>query len=356
MRPIITLNTTVIDQGIVVSEKGESFMKTKHGRWFLALLIAFIFLSISLLALALENQSSKAKIAVVNGSVITKENFDREMGRVRQHFLRAGKPLTDSQIPKIKKQVIESLIDFELLYQESQKKEIKVEEAEVDVQITKMRKRFPNEVEFKNALTRMNYSESQLKAHIKKSLATQQFIGTYIAKNYTVSDQEIKDFYESNPKLFQQPEEVRASHILIKVEPQANESQKAVAQKKMKEIQDKLKNGEDFAALAKKFSQCPSGAKNGDLGYFSRGKMVKPFEEAAFALKPGEVSDIVETKFGYHLIKVIDKKPKKNLTLEDSKYRIGNYLNQKKAQKEVKLYVQKLKENAKIERLVPESP
>ena len=221
-------------------------------------------------------------------------------------------------------------------------KEIKVEEAEVDVQITKMRKRFPNEVEFKNALTRMNYSESQLKAHIKKSLATQQFIGTYIAKNYTVSDQEIKDFYESNPKLFQQPEEVRASHILIKVEPQANESQKAVAQKKMKEIQDKLKNGEDFAALAKKFSQCPSGAKNGDLGYFSRGKMVKPFEEVAFALKPGEVSDVVETQFGFHLIKLVEISVSYKRDFEDVKTELIERERRKYQKEELTKYIDEI--------------
>ena len=331
-------------------------METKHGRWFWALLVALVFLSISLLALALENHPSKGKIAVVNGSVIMQEDFDREMGRVRQQFLRSGKPLTDSQIPTIKKQVLESLIDFELLYQESQKKAIKIDEAAVDEQVMKMKKRFPTEAEFKNAVTKMNFSETALKAHIKRSLATQQFIGTYIGKNDTVSDQEIKAFYESHPNLFKQPEQVRASHILIKVEPQANESQKAVAQKKMEDIQNKQKKGEDFAALAKEFSQCPSSSKNGDLGYFSRGKMLKPFEEAAFALKPGEVSDIVETRFGYHLIKVTDKKSENTIAFDEAKYRIGAYLNQKKVQKEVKLYVQKLKEKAKVERLLSESP
>ena len=331
-------------------------MKAKHVRWFWALLVALVFLSISLLALALETQPSKGKIAVVNGSVITQEDFDREMGRVRQQFLRSGKPLIDSQIPKIKKEVLENLIDFELLYQESRKKAIKVDEAEVDEQVMKMKKRFPTEAEFKNALIKQNFSETAIKAHIKRGLATQQFIGTYIAKNATASDQEIKAFYESHPNLFKQPEQVRASHILIKVEPQANESQKAAAQKKMEKIQNKLKKGEDFAALAKEFSQCPSSAKNGDLGYFSRGKMAKPFEEAAFALKPGEVSDIVETRFGYHLIKVTDKKSENAIAFEAIKDRLGKYLKQKNVQKEVKLYVQKLKEKAKVERLLTESP
>ncbi len=319
-------------------------------------MVALIFSSISLLVLASENQSSKDTIAVVNGSVITQEELDREIDRIRQEFLSKGKSLNDSQIPKIKEEVLESLIDFELLYQESQNKAIKIEKGTIDEYIMKMKKQFPTEAEFKNTLTTLNLTETTLKAQIKRRLAIEQFISTYLAKNTTVSDQEIKDFYEKDPTLFKQPEQVRASHILIKIDPQANESQKATSKKKMQEIQNKLKNGEDFAALAKEFSQCPSSAKNGDLGYFGRGNMVKPFEEVSFALKTGEVSDIVETQFGYHLIKVTDKKPESTLPFENIKDRLGKYLKQNKVQKDVKLYVQKLKEKANVERFLAENP
>jgi peptidyl-prolyl cis-trans isomerase C len=187
-------------------------------------------------------------------------------------------------------------------------------------------------------------------------LAIQQFIDAHIAQKATVSDQEIKTFYESRPALFKQPEQVRASHILIKVEPQADESHKTAARKKIQKIQQRLQKGEDLAALAQEFSQCPSSAKGGDLGYFRRGQMVKPFEEAAFALKPGEVSDVVETKFGYHLIKVIEKKSETTIAFEDIKDRLEQYLKQEKVQKEVSLYAQKLKEKAKVERFLTQGP
>jgi peptidyl-prolyl cis-trans isomerase C len=167
-----------------------------------------------------------------------------------------------------------------------------------------------------------------------------------------VSDEESKTYYDSHPDLFKQPERVRARHILIKVDPGADESQKAEARKKIKEIQEKVQKGEDFAALAKESSEGPSSAKGGDLGYFRRGQMVKSFEEAAFRLQPGEVSEIVETGYGYHLIMVIDKKPETTIAYKDVKDRLEQHLKREKVRKEVSLYVEKLEEKAKVERFL----
>jgi len=328
-------------------------MKIKSGRWFWALLVVLVFLSIALLALALEKQPSEGTIAVVNGSVITQEDFDREMSRVQRQLLNMGKHINDSQMPGIKKEVLENLIDFELLYQETQRKGIKIDEATINEQAMTLKKRFPSEAEFKSALTKANLSETAIKTQIARGLAIKQLIG-YVSKKATVSGQEIKAFYESHPNLFKQPEQVRASHILIKVDPQADKGKRAEAQKKIKEIQQKLQKGEDFATLAKTLSEGPTKAKGGDLGYFSRGRMVKSFEEAAFALRPNEVSDIVVTKFGYHLIKVIEKRPETTTAFEDAKDKLGQYLKQQKVQKEVSIYVHELKEKAKVEKFLTE--
>jgi peptidyl-prolyl cis-trans isomerase C len=329
-------------------------MKIKSGRWIWALAATSAAVSVAFIALALEKQPSKDTIAVVNGSEITQEDFDREMGRVKRQLLNMGKHLNDSQMPGIKKEVLENLISRELLYQETQQKGIKIDEAAVNEKVMTLKKRFPSEAEFKNALTKANLSEAVIKAQIERGLAIEQLIGTYVAKKVAVSSQEVKDFYENHPSLFKQPEQVRASHILIKIDPQGDEGKRAKAEKKIKEIQQKLQEGEDFATLAKAVSEGPSKAKGGDLGYFSRGHMVKSFEDAAFDLKSNEVSDIVETKFGYHLIKVVDKKPEMTTTFEDAKDKLSQYLKQQKVQKEVSIYVSKLKEKGKVERFLPE--
>ena len=331
-------------------------MQIKHGRWFLALVTTINLAWIALPALAAEKQASEGKVAVVNGSVITQEDFHREMGHVLQRLASMGKSFDDSQLLAIKKEVLEGLIHGELLYQESQRKGIKVEEVAINEQLETLKKRFPSEDEFKTALNKMNLSEADIRSQIKKGLAIQQFITKHIAEKVTVSDKELKAYYDSHPDSFKQPEQVRASHILIKVDPQADESQRAEARKKIEEIQQKLQKDEDFATLAKEPSQGPSSAKGGDLDYFRRGQMVKPFEEAAFALKPGEVSDLVETRFGYHLIKVIDKKPETTIPYEDIKEKVRQYLKDKKVHEEVGLYVKKLKEDAKVERFPTETP
>jgi peptidyl-prolyl cis-trans isomerase C len=129
----------------------------------------------------------------------------------------------------------------------------------------------------------------------------------------------------------------------------ADAAQKASAKKTLQDIKARLAKGEDFAALAKEFSQDSSSANNGDLGYFRRGQMVKPFEDAAFSLKPNEVSDIVETQFGYHLIKVYDKKPESVIAYDDVKDRIAEQIRQDKLKQEVMEYIQELRKSAKIE-------
>jgi peptidyl-prolyl cis-trans isomerase C len=198
----------------------------------------------------------------------------------------------------------------------------------------------------------MGLTESDVQAQIERGMAIQELIDKEVTEKIKVSDEETKAFYDKNPQLFQQPEQINASHILIKVQADAPADQKAEARKKIEDVQQKVKKGEDFATLAKTYSEGPSGPKGGDLGYFRRGQMVKPFEEAAFSLKPDETSEIVETQFGYHLIKVNDKKPAKKMTYTEVKDRLSENLKKQKQDSEANAYIETLRKDAKIEKFI----
>ena len=322
-------------------------MQGNRGTWIKAIAIAIVLTTVGWQASAADKkQPSEDKIAVVNGAVITRSEFNRAVGFARQRALQMGKPLDDA---RLKERILKQLVGGELLYQESKKEGIKVDQKTVDERLEQWKKRFPNEEEYKKALSNLNLSLPQMKEDIKRGMTIEKLIVKRFVDKTTIPEKEIKAYYESHSNLFKQPEQVQASHILIKVEPKAKESEKEDALKKIREIQKKQIKGDDFAKLAKEYSQGPSNVKGGDLGYFKRGQMVPAFEEVAFKLKPGEVSDIVTTRFGYHLIKVVGKKPESTVPYEEIKERLGQYLKQEKVQKEVGQLVEKLRKEAKVE-------
>jgi peptidyl-prolyl cis-trans isomerase C len=325
-------------------------MQAKTGTIFWALVTAVTLALVACLSAIGESEPSQDKVAVVNGSVITRADFDREMTSALGRLSSPEEPVAHFQLSQLKEEVFKRLIARELLYQESQNNGIKVNEVAINEQLVMLKKRFPGEAEFKKMLSRMNLSEVDVKSQFERAMAIQEFIEKQFVQKVTVSDKEVRAYYDSNPVFFKQAEQVRASHILVSVDPQKDPLQKAESRKKIEDIQQKLRKGEDFSELAKEYSQCPSGSEGGDLGYFQRGQMVKPFEQTAFALRPGEVSDIVETKFGYHLIRLADKKPESVVPYEDIKDRIGQYLKQEKAEKDVVSYVKNLEEKAKVEK------
>ena len=314
--------------------------------------VALALILVSAIVLAADKKAPGDRVAVVNGTIITQAEFDRVLDSELRRTAQSGQQIPDAQMAKVENSILDNLIVDELLFQESKKKGAQVKPETVTEQLTILKQRFPSEAEFKKVLEENKITESKIRADIKRDMAIQQLIDKEVDQKVKITDEESKTFYDTNPQLFQQPERVKASHILIKVDDGASEEKKAEARKKIKEIQQKVQKGEDFAALAKTYSEGPSGPKGGDLGSFGRGQMVKPFEDAAFSLKPNETSDIVETRFGYHLIKVVEKQPAKKIAYADAKDRINKRLKDQKLRTERQLYFDKLKKDAKIEKFL----
>jgi len=312
--------------------------------------ILFLMLSV-VTTFAGQPEPMVEKLAVVNGVVITKVEFERKLNQVKQHMLKQGQKIPDDRLAQIKMDIMEKMIDEELLFQESRKKGITVETEAIATDLKKIKQKFPNDADFKKALGESGLTEAELQSSLERGYVINKLIDNQIMAPIVIPDKEIRTFYDTHPKSFKKSEQVRASHILIKVDFQAEQSVKDAKRAKLQEVQKRLKVGEDFAVLAKEISECPSNIKGGDLGYFERGKMVKPFEDVVFKLKTGEVSDIVETRFGYHLIKVVDKKPASVVGYEDVKDKIGQYLKKEKTERELKGYIEKLRKKAVIEKV-----
>lgn len=184
---------------------------------------------------------------------------------------------------------------------------------------------------------------------------------TYVQKEIigkiNLTDKDYEAYYEAHKKEFENPEMVRARHILVAVKPDATPEQKEAAKKKAEEIQAKAKAGEDFAKLASEYSDDPgSKAKGGDLGFFTTGSMVGKFEQAAFALKPGEVSGVVETEFGYHIIKQEERKPAEQQPYESVKEQVKARCLQATQQERLNAFLEKSMKDAKVTFYGPEPP
>jgi len=291
-----------------------------------------------------------AVAARVNGAVITNAQVDRMLGEIVHRF---GGRIPAEQMagvrPTLWKQAREVLVSQQLLLQEADREKIQPDAKEVEAKVKEMKERFPDAGSFQNALASSGISEKQLRDDVGRGVRIESLLEKKAPAGPDASDKEVDAFYREHAEEFTSPERVRASHILIAVAPEDDAQEKARKREKLAGLRKEIKKGGDFAAVAAEHSDCPSKSKGGDLGFFERGRMAKPFEDAAFAMKVGTLSDIVETEFGYHLIKVMEHKDAGKIPLEEVRGQLASYLNQQKKQKAVSEYLQKLRGAAKVE-------
>jgi peptidyl-prolyl cis-trans isomerase C len=259
--------------------------------------------------------------------------------------------VTDDIKKQASDRALDQLIDFELIYQEARKLTVDDLEKQVDFKLAQSKAKFASPAEFDDYLKKEGLTEKELTDQIRRYTLGVNYIEKTIASKITISDDEVKKFYEDNKARFAQDPEVRASHILIGVDAAAGDADKKKAREKAEALLKEIKGGKEFAELAKSNSTCPSSAQGGDLGFFKAGQMVPAFEQAAFALKPGEVSGVVETQFGYHIIKLTEKKEGKVTPLDEVKDKLRDYLKNQKVNKSIGEFVTELRKKATIEKL-----
>jgi len=276
-------------------------------------------------------------IAEVNKSGITSDQLQKAfLSAISRYDDKTLSSLDQSTILSFKKNILDQLINYELLYQQAQKEKVKIHSDEINLEIDKIKDNFSTPEEFNEALKANNITLTQLKEDIRRQLMINSILEE--TKNQiSITDDELLEYYNKNKESLHEPEQVHARHILVKTEEEANN------------ILLQLKEGiTDFAEMAKEKSIGPSASSGGDLGFFARGQMVKEFEDAAFSLEPGETSGVVQTQFGYHIIKCEERKEEYSPTFEEAKEKINNTLRQQRENEAISALNLKLKEEAVI--------
>ena len=281
--------------------------------------------------------------ATVNGAAITLAKLDAQV-----RMIVAQRDVDEPEaVERLRREVLEQLITQELLWQAAETRDYVAEDAAVDERLREAKLGFQSEEAFRAQLEAGNFSEETFRIDLRHRLSVQRLIAEDIAGRISISDEEIEAFYADNPQAMQLPEEIRASHILIQVEGDG-EAVEAAARETIDSILADARSGAAFAALAREHSDGPTASQGGDLGFFGRGQMVAPFERAAFALRPGEISDVVRTQFGFHIIMLEARRGGEQVTKEEVAESIAEHLKQQRMQGDLETLVQELRSRSEV--------
>ena len=291
-----------------------------------------------------------AILARVNGEAI--ERWELESA-VRDVEARAGAPMPAEQRNEVLRGLLEQLVSMHLLAQEARTRNVTVADADVKGRIDQARQGFQSEDAFQKALAANGGSIDRMQQDITRRLQISKLLDQEITPKVSVQDNDIKAFYDQNLERFKESDSIRASHILIAIPPNASAADKQQARAKADAVLKKVQSGADFAQLARAESQDRGSAENGgDLGFFGKGQMVPAFEAAVFNLKPGEVSPVVETQFGFHIIKHQEQRAARTTPLAEVNQQIAQYLRAQQGEEKTAAFVEQLKAKAKVEMYV----
>lgn len=262
--------------------------------------------------------------------------------------------ISDDQRTVVKSNLLDRLIFTELLLQKGTEADKKKAQEDTDKYVADVKKQIGSDTVFEAQVKSTGMSMDQFKKRAFEQNLCEIVLDRELKPSVKVADADIKKFYDDNPAEFEKPEQVHAAHILISTLDKDSQqplppAKKAEKEKLAKEVKARADKGEDFGKLAKEFSEDPGSKDKGGEYTFPKGQMVPEFEAAAFSMKPGQISDLVETRFGYHIIKTIEKVPGGKVDFAKVEPRIKEYLTSQEFQKKLPTYFDKLKKDADVQ-------
>jgi parvulin-like peptidyl-prolyl isomerase len=291
------------------------------------------------------------KIAKVNGFEVNKQAVGFELDRLVRFYMSHGMSMQEikDNLAKLQEKALDQAIGARLLLERSQQLDVPVTAADIDAEIAKVIEQVGGEENFKKALAAQNISEYDFRKELEKGARVNKLVEQACTGVEEPTEQDVTDFYEAHKSEYVTEPKVLCQHILVKVEDNSTSDEKSAAFEKILAIKERIAAGGNFAEEAEKNSDCPSGREGGSLGWFGPGMMVPEFDKVAFEMKKGEVSGVVTTQFGYHIIYKADEQPGGQQTLVDVHDQIKDLLRHEARGKAVDAFVAELREKAEIE-------
>jgi parvulin-like peptidyl-prolyl isomerase len=287
----------------------------------------------------------KQVVAQVNGVPIYASDLNLAVTRTMTPGGQREEPRSEEEVGNAALQV---LIENELLFQEARRRGFTAAPEAVDEEMAVIEGQFPGPATFAKALAQMSVTREDLRRDLERAQAVQRMIETELKPALSVSPEETQGYYDANPGQFTDPERVHARHVFLKVGPDTTEQQKAEIRRTLEGLRKRALQGESFATLADQYSQDPNSGEGGDLGYLVKGQLAKDFEKAVFALKDGEISGVVRSVYGYHLIQAVQHQTPTRVSFERVKESLTGFLLRRKLDETVSALSKELREKAEI--------
>lgn len=293
-------------------------------------------------------------VAKVNGEGISRDRLQTRVdAAMQQRGSNYGGVTQPRQLKRLQRQVLEQLIAQELLWQAAERSGVVVTADELDKALAETRQSYPSERAFTQDLERNAFTTETFREDLRRKMSARKWVYATLAGEINVSDAEVHDFYVANRVRFVQPERINARHVLIKVASDADATTTEAARREIERILEQARAGADFAGLAKQHSQGPNASQGGELGFLPRGKLVRPLEDAAFALEVGEISNVVRSKFGFHVIQLVARRDGQAVPEQQVAASIRQHLFETKFLEAIAEHVRTLRQQASVEILIP---
>ncbi len=290
-----------------------------------------------------------AVVARVDGNEIPKTELLQRAAAMRAQMERMGGP-PPPQSEEFYRAMVDQLIGSRLLFAEATKRGLVPSDTEVAANLARLKERDPQA--FARELAAQGVTEQELRSDMAKNLAIQKLITTEVTPTVTVNEADARRFYEQNPQRMKRPAQVRVRHIFVASGQDAGADARQAARKKAEALLARVQGGEDFAAVAREASDDRGSREEGGLlPWLGPGDTAPTFEQAAFALQPGKTSGVVETPFGYHLLRVEDKRAGGAVPFDEARPQIEQWLSRQQARELLDAKVAALRKAAKVELL-----